>query len=150
MGCVYIDYLHRHSAAFGIINGKYYTDCEINHWRPLGITTKATEDWIRLNPITYLIASCMGSTWGPPGADRAQVGPMVAPWILLSGLLTSWNRLVLPQNRHNQGPFCNIAFTMWRTLEMLDQYTAIFLDRKNIRSLSIGQRLDIFASKQVA
>ena len=27
----------------------------------------------------------MGPTWVPPGADRTQVGPMLAPWILLSG-----------------------------------------------------------------
>ena len=26
-----------------------------------------------------------GSTWGPSGTDRAQVGPMLAPWTLLSG-----------------------------------------------------------------
>ena len=31
------------------------------------------------------IARFMGPTWGPPGADRIQVGPMLAPWILLSG-----------------------------------------------------------------
>ena len=24
-------------------------------------------------------------TWGPPGADRTQVGPMLTPWTLLSG-----------------------------------------------------------------
>ena len=29
----------------------------------------------------------MGPTWGPAGADRTQVGPMVAAWILLSGIL---------------------------------------------------------------
>ena len=29
----------------------------------------------------------MGQTWGPSGADRTQVGPMLAPWTLLSGLL---------------------------------------------------------------
>ena len=28
----------------------------------------------------------MGSTWGPPGDDRTQVGHMLAPWTLLSGL----------------------------------------------------------------
>ena len=28
----------------------------------------------------------MRPTWGPPGADRIQVGPMLAPWTLLSGL----------------------------------------------------------------
>ena len=27
----------------------------------------------------------MGPTWGPPGADRTQVAPMLAPWTLLSG-----------------------------------------------------------------
>ena len=36
--------------------------------------------------ITSLIAKFMGLTWDPPGADRTQVGPMVAPWILLSGI----------------------------------------------------------------
>ena len=34
-----------------------------------------------------LIARFMGTTWGPSGADRAQVGPMLAPWALLSGVL---------------------------------------------------------------
>ena len=30
------------------------------------------------------IARFMGPTWGPPGDDRTQVGPMLAPWTLLS------------------------------------------------------------------
>ena len=34
---------------------------------------------------TTLIAQIMGPTWGPPGAGRTQVGPMLAPWTLLSG-----------------------------------------------------------------
>ena len=33
---------------------------------------------------TTLIARFMGPTWGPSGADRTQVGPMLAPWTLLS------------------------------------------------------------------
>ena len=28
----------------------------------------------------------MGPTWGPSGADRTQVGPILAPWTLLSGI----------------------------------------------------------------
>ena len=32
-----------------------------------------------------LIARFIGLTWGPSGADRTQVGPMLAPWTLLSG-----------------------------------------------------------------
>ena len=34
-----------------------------------------------------LIARFMGPTWGTSGADRTQVGPMLAPWTLLSGML---------------------------------------------------------------
>ena len=34
-----------------------------------------------------LIVRFMGPTWGPSGADRTQVGPMLAPWTLLSGTL---------------------------------------------------------------
>ena len=41
------------------------------------------------NCILSLIARFMGSTWGPSGADRTQVGPMLAPWTLLFGLW--WN-----------------------------------------------------------
>ena len=33
-----------------------------------------------------LIARFMGPTWGPSGADRTHVGPMSAPWTLLSGV----------------------------------------------------------------
>ena len=33
-----------------------------------------------------LIARFMGPTWGPPGADNTQVGLMLAPWTLLSGI----------------------------------------------------------------
>ena len=31
------------------------------------------------------IARFMGPTWGPPGSCRPQLGPMLAPWTLLSG-----------------------------------------------------------------
>ena len=33
------------------------------------------------------IARFMRPTWGSSGADRTQVGPMLAPWTLLSGLI---------------------------------------------------------------
>ena len=34
-----------------------------------------------------LIARFMGPTWGPFGHDRTLVGSMLAPWILLSGII---------------------------------------------------------------
>ena len=37
-----------------------------------------------------LIARFMGPTWGPSGAYRTQVGPMMAPWTLLSGVCCSF------------------------------------------------------------
>ena len=39
------------------------------------------------------IAKFMGPTWGPPGSCRPQMGPMLAPWTLLSWTLVShWSR----------------------------------------------------------
>ena len=50
------------------------------------------------------IARFMGPTWGPSGAGRTQVGPMLAPWTLLSGaawpLKTDSNSLMI-----NEVPF---------------------------------------------
>ena len=34
---------------------------------------------------TFQIAKAMGPTWGPPGSCRPQMGPMLAPWTMLSG-----------------------------------------------------------------
>ena len=43
--------------------------------------------WNILQHGISLIARFMGPTWGPAGADRTQVGPMLAPWTLLSGMV---------------------------------------------------------------
>ena len=49
-------------------------------------------DWMSISSdilagrlLTPLIAIFMGPIWSPPGADRTQVGPVLAPWTLLSG-----------------------------------------------------------------
>ena len=36
--------------------------------------------------LKFIKAKFMGPTWDPSGADRTQVGPMLAPWTLLSGI----------------------------------------------------------------
>ena len=41
-----------------------------------------------LDMIYAPIARFMGPTWGPSAADRTQVGPMLSPWTLLSGMLS--------------------------------------------------------------
>ena len=41
-----------------------------------------------LSGVCYsLIAGFMGPTWGPSGTDRTHVGPMLASWALLSGII---------------------------------------------------------------
>ena len=42
-------------------------------------------------PVPFQIARFMRPTWGPPGADRTQMGPMLAPWTLLSGFPPVWS-----------------------------------------------------------
>ena len=55
------------------------------------------------------IARFMGPTWGPPGADRTQVGPMWATWTLLSGQLF---RVNLGQYQmHSMVCCCSIILT---------------------------------------
>ena len=44
------------------------------------------ECWLQtVDMIITLIARFMGPTWDPSGTDRAQMGPVLAPWTLLSG-----------------------------------------------------------------
>ena len=49
---------------------------------------------VLMNTMVYtsLITRLMGPTWVPSGADRTQVGPMLAPWTLLSGLVPDWSK----------------------------------------------------------
>ena len=49
---------------------------------------------------TSLIARFMGPTWGPSGADRTQLDPMLTPWTLLSGLLRNQFRPQRHQTSH--------------------------------------------------
>ena len=53
--------------------------CCVCTWRGLCNVTQWSDN--------TLIARFMGPTWGPSGADRAQIGPMLAPWTLLPGIL---------------------------------------------------------------
>ena len=62
---------------------------------------------------TTQIARFMGPTWGPPGSCRPQMGPMLAPWTLLSGEFVvsivaadgaaSWDRQNDDDKAHHSG-----------------------------------------------
>ena len=66
---MYLNRSHRKEAI--LVNGIYYLHS------PIGFANTQ-------------IARFMGPTWGPSGADTTQVGPMLAPWTLLSGYITRW------------------------------------------------------------
>ena len=71
-----------------------------------------------------------GPTWGPSGADRTQVGPMLAPWTLLSGLLTvaplgsilHTSKYLAYLGRDKWSPFCSghfwFQFRQWKTFRL--------------------------------
>ena len=44
---------------------------------------------VRFHNNNSQIGKFMGTTWGPPGSCRPQIGPMLAPWTLLSGKAAS-------------------------------------------------------------
>ena len=62
--------------------------------------------FILLLSLQSLIARFMGPTWGPSGADRTQVGPMLAPWTLVSEVISWWNWPC-----YNGVQLCNVHFT---------------------------------------
>ena len=72
-----------------------------DHWRPSANRPRKPQwdhvGWYHSQAmrtvqwVNTLIARFMGPTWGPSGADRTQVGPLLAPWTLFSGLYVSVN-----------------------------------------------------------
>ena len=61
--------------------------CHIK-WRKFNVQGPKYSGHLKQSHLPTLIAGFMGPTWGPSGADRTQVGPMLATWILLSGKVT--------------------------------------------------------------
>ena len=84
------DYSYTRFGEFGVLN---FVAVDLNSSYSLGLVRfklrckmskygnhKCIQDMRRCT----LIAGSMGPTWGPSGTDRTQVGPMLAPWTLLS------------------------------------------------------------------
>ena len=91
--------------------------------------------------IVAQIARLMGPTWGPSGADRTQVGPILAPWTLLSGscYVTHQNQSgdVLATDRHKSIAWLataigimadvgTIRFSLWSDDEKLCSTNSLF------------------------
>ena len=60
------------------------------------------------------IAQFMGPTWGPSGSCRPQVGPMLAPWTLLSGYFIKYSNRLMAFNKAVQFAWDSLAVpVMW-------------------------------------
>ena len=53
-------------------------------------------DKLNLSLSLSQIAKFIGPAWGPPGSCWPQMGPMLAPWTLLSGLVCADLAFLLP------------------------------------------------------
>ena len=77
-----------------IISGKYPRE------KPRACTGSFFREYICQVPIySPQIARFLVATWGPPGADRTQVGPMLATWTLLCGSFSISIDIALGQGR---------------------------------------------------
>ena len=81
-----------------------------------------------------LRATFIGPTWGPSGANRTQVGPMLALWILLSGTVSLWGNEpecnmetdgLLTCLWHNLKTFCNVISAFCNTCMFLLTLTTV-------------------------
>ena len=87
--------------------------------------------------IVTQIAKFMGPTWGPPGSCRPQMGPMLAPWTLLSGVMnissciirhsTRWQWMAQLHKSHNSpAPFPTIHHFGTEMCTFLFQYGVLW------------------------
>ena len=83
------------------LEGPMHLFCNMRFWNCYHIS---------LRPMT-LLARFMGPTWGPSGAGRTQVGPMLAPWTLLS-----WELILRPES------ICCIGWHSWLVGSLSWQY----------------------------
>ena len=78
---------HTHTCYYAIPMPCYYHDYEAPPGTPFNANIPVILNWgYDMIYVLSLIARFMGQSWGPSGADRTQVGPMLVPWTLLSGL----------------------------------------------------------------
>ena len=65
------------------------------HW-----TVQSSKVLICTHKNVSLITRFLEPTWGPSGAERTQVGPMLASWTLLSGIINvnAWSATDLHKN----------------------------------------------------
>ena len=67
------------------------------------------------------IANFMGPTWGPPGSCRPQMGPMLAPWTLLSGTVW-WMSMIQKDPQSGKVINTNLWMLTWEHVQLVYSY----------------------------
>ena len=75
-----------------------------NFCHAVGAYINADTMYIYSQSLKSLIAKYVGPTGGPPGSCRPQMGPMLAPWTLLSGIISVL--LTSSQTRDIRSVYC--------------------------------------------
>ena len=96
-----------------------------------------------IEPVSALktqIAKFMGPTWGLPGSCRPQMGPMWAPWTLLSGKFYTVSSLLQhsQQTRHNS---CGGALLLFFVNHILEAIWKNILSCKETDKIAMGWKL---------
>ena len=68
--------------------------------------------------VTSQTVRFMGPTWGPPGSCRPQVGPMLAPWSLLSGFIGTEAIIWLPQHDCPSAVTQHWQYELWHHMNL--------------------------------
>ena len=92
---IWVYYRYQTFHNYAVVSCAYFCSYRlIRNW----MRVKKTEISVVLREVRWKIGSAMSlitrftePTWGPSGDDRTQVGHMVAPWTLLSGLFIYLN-----------------------------------------------------------
>ena len=86
--------LHLFTSLIIVLYGIFFASSSLMMW-PLEFIYTQHGNTISTQQYHTLIARFMGPAWGPPGANRTQVGPMLATWTLLFGIPAPMPRMVL-------------------------------------------------------
>ena len=138
----------------------WYPIFKSSHWTHLKIVNQrwsmdpwSTNELQRLDYRTARIAKFMGPTWGPPGSCRPQMGPMLAPWTLLSGRVCGQKQSSWGQHKAHLGPVApdgphvgpmNLAIreSMWtKILVMATRWQAPFYRPANMSNFHMSDIL---------
>ena len=119
------------------------------HWHRLPVIRPWHRYWTVYFGICDTHPDSTGSTWGQTGADRTQVGPMLAPWNLLSGHAPL--RQLREAHRHSRGYVITVSSVLLPcSMRIKHQMTQPETRKRHSQSLTGCQVISDISSKNVS